>query len=231
MGRKKKEKQVDLKKELKDAVSALKTTCNDAAFFDSQMDRIMSLKGQMDVEPVRVAVWEKDVVREVKGDTYWISLTKDKAVYHTYGGYTVVADSRNANSLYLTIAGIVDWFENSDKMVDAVIPEWIAQREADEGRKLTPHETEEVRKEAFEALDTDCTAKIHVLNTPTWCFTDLATTYEIATTVVRTMGELTEKAFGEPLKEEDTDANAVFEDAVRGAEYIDKTIKEEKEKG
>lgn len=234
MARKKKEqntetKPIDLKKELKDAMAALKATCKDAAFFDSQMDRILSLKGQVDVEPVRVAIWEKDVKREVKGDTYWIALTKDKAVYHTYGGYTIVADSRNANSLYLTIAGIVDWFEDADKCVDAVLPDWVAQREADEGRKLLPSEEAEVRKEAYDALDIDKTAKIHVLNAPCWCFTDLVTTYDIASTVVHAINELTEKAFSEPLKEEDTEANADFEDAVRSAEHIGKVIKEEKE--
>ena len=221
-------KPTDLNKELKDAVAALKTQCKDVAFFDSQMDRILSLKGQVDVEPVRIAVWEKEVVREVKGDTYWIALTKTQAVYHTYGGYTIVADSRNASSLYQTIAGIVNWFEDADKCVDAVLPDWLAQREADEGRKLLPSEEAEVRKEAYEALDTDCNAKVHVLNAPCWCFTDLATTYDIAATVVHAMNDLTDKAFGEPLQEEDTEANADFEDAVRGAEHIGKIIEDKK---
>lgn len=233
MARKKKEqttesKPVDLKKELKDAVAALKATCKDAAFFDSQMDRILSLKGQVDVEPVRIAVWEKDVKKEVKGDTYYLALTKDKAVYHAYGGYTVVADSRNASSLYMTIAGMLGYLEHPDKTLDDVFPTMLIQKEEEEGRKLTPSETEAFKAECRKSLDTDFEAKLHVLNAPSWCYCDLSTTYEIATTVVSTLNTLTENAFNQPLQEEDTEANADFEDAVRGAEHIGRLIEEEK---
>ena len=221
-------KPTDLNKELKDAVAALKTQCKDAAFFDSQMDRIMSLKGQVDVEPVRIAVWEKEVVREVKGDTYWIALTKTQAIYHAYGGYTVVADSRNASSLYTTIAGMIGYLEDPEKTLGDVFPSMLAVKEDEEGRKLTDDELAAFREECRQSLETDFNAKLHVLNAVSWCYCDLATTYEIATTVVSTLNTLTENAFNAPLQEEDTESNADFEDAVRGAEHIGKIIEEEK---
>ena len=101
-------------------------------------------------------------------------------------------------------------------------------KEDEEGRKLTDDELAAFREECRQSLETDFNAKLHVLNAVSWCYCDLATTYDIATTVVHAMNDLTDKAFGEPLQEEDTEANADFEDAVRGAEHIGKIIEEEK---
>ena len=104
----------------------------------------------------------------------------------------------------------------------------LAVKEDEEGRKLTDDELAAFREECRKSLETDFNAKLHVLNAVSWCYCDLATTYEIATTVVSTLNTLTENAFNAPLQEEDTEANADFEDAVRGAEHIGKIIEEEK---
>lgn len=98
----------DIKAKMEQAVAELKTSCKDAAFFDRQIDRILSLKGQLDTEAVRLMVKESDVLKEYKGETFYVAVTKNGAMYHTYGGYTLFADNRNAQSLYLVLESIVD---------------------------------------------------------------------------------------------------------------------------
>lgn len=186
----------DLKAKLDKAVAELKTQCKDAHFFDTQMDRILSLKGQIDVEPVRLIVKEADVLKEYKGDTFWMAVTKQGAIFHTYGGYTVVADNRNASALYTVMSEMVDLLNTNE--------------------------------EADEMVIADLQCKMHLLAMPTWCFTDADATYNIASAVVGELTRLSERLTDEPLQEEDVQANAEFEDAVRGMNEIGKRIEEEK---
>lgn len=229
MAKKDKTQPTDLKTELDNAVAALKTQCKDAAFFDAQMERILSLKGQASVKPVRLIVEEKDIVREHKDKTFWIALTKKSAIYHAYGGYTVIADIRNVSSLYKTLSDMLDYLENPKAVTDACYGELLAEREENEGRALTEKERMEYRDTVSHAVSSDTEAKMHVLNAPTWCFTDIAATYEIATTVLSTLHVMLENAQNAALQDEDLDANADFEEAVRGAEHIGEMIKKEKE--
>lgn len=206
----KKEKQTEKKKsskkylneELDKQIATLKTQCNDAAFFDSIIDKILSLKGQIDTEAVRLIVKEKDVLREYKGDTFYIAITKQGALLHTYGGYSVFVSSRNYNSLYEALAYIVD--DMDDALANA---------------------TDEVRK----AIENDMMAKIHILLAPTWCFSSVEATYEIATKVVHELNAMVERAEELPLQEEDDKANADFEDSVMASESIGKRLEEERQ--
>lgn len=190
----------DLKEELEKNISALKTQCKDAAFFDATIDRILSLKGQIDTEAVRLIVKEKDVLREYKGDTFYIAITKRGALLHTYGGYSVFVSNRNYNSLYETLAYIVD--DMDDALANA---------------------TDEVRKD----IENDMMAKIHILLVPTWCFSSVEATYEIATKVVHELNAMVERVEELALQDEDDKANADFEDAVMASESIGKQLEEE----
>lgn len=206
----KKEKQTEKKKsskkylneELDKQIATLKTQCKDAAFFDSIIDKILSLKGQIDTEAVRLIVKEKDVLREYKGDTFYIAITKQGVLLHTYGGYSVFVSSRNYNILYEALAYIVD--DMDDALANA---------------------TDEVRK----AIENDMMAKIHILLAPTWCFSSVEATYEIATKVVHELNAMVERAEELPLQEEDDKANADFEDAVMASELIGKRLEEERQ--
>lgn len=198
----KKTKRTDLKSELDKQVAVLKTNCKDAAFFDSQIEKILSLKGQIDVEEVRLLIKEKDVLREYKGETFYIALTKKGAMFHSYSGYTVFATDRNLSSLYQTLAFFVD------DMAEAL-------EKADDEEKKN--------------IETDMMAKLHILLAPTWCFSDVNATFEIATTVVHELNAMADRLENEPLKEEDEKANADFEEAVKGAEYIGEKLEEEKQ--
>lgn len=197
---KKKSTNKDLKEELEKNVAALKTQCKDAAFFDATIDRILSLKGQIDTEAVRLMVKEKDVVREYKNDTFYIAITKQGALLHTYGGYSVFVSNRNYNSLYETLTYIVDDMEEA-----------------------LENATEEERKN----IETDMMAKLQILLAPTWCFGSVEATYEIATKVVHELNAMVERFEGQPLQDEDYEANANFEDAVMASESIGKQLEEE----
>lgn len=198
---KKKSASKDLKEELEKQVSTLKTQCKDAAFFDATIDRILSLKGQIDTEAVRLMVKEKDVVREYKNETFYIAITKQGALLHTYGGYSVFVSNRNYNSLYETLAYIVDDMEEA-----------------------LANATEEECKD----IETDMMAKLQILLCPTWCFGSVEATYEIATKVVHELNAMVERFEGQPLQEEDYEANANFEDAVMASESIGKQLEEER---
>lgn len=198
----KKSARKDLREELEKQVSTLKTQCKDASFFDATIERILSLKGQIDTEAVRLMVKEKDVVNEYKNDTFYIAITKQGALLHTYGGYSVFVSNRNYNSLYETLAYIVDDMEEA-----------------------LANATEEERKD----IETDMMAKMHILLAPTWCFGSVDATYEIATKVVHELNAMVERLEGQPLQEEDDEANANFEDAVMASEAIGKRLEEERQ--
>ena len=199
---KEKKQRKDLKAELDKQIATLKTNCKDASFFDSQIDKILSLKGQIDTEEVRLIVKEKDVLREYKGDTFYIAITKKGAMFHSYGGYTVFATDRNFSTLYQTLAFFVD------DMAEAL------EKASDEERK---------------DIEADMMAKLHILLAHTWCFSDVNATFEIATKVVHELNVLADRLENEPLKEEDEQANADFEEAVKGADFIGQKLEEEKQ--
>ena len=192
----------DLNEELDKQIATLKTQCKDAAFFDSIIDRILSLKGQIDTEAVRLIVKEKDVLREFKGDTFYIAITKQGALLHAYGGYSVFVSSRNYNSLYEALAYIVD--DMDDALANA---------------------TEEIRKD----IENDLMAKIHILLAPTWCFCDVEATYEIATKIVHELNELDARLKKMPLQEEDEEANLIFKEAALAADAIGRKLEEERD--
>lgn len=200
MAKQEKTSRKDIKKKMNDEIAALKTKCNDSKFFDSQIERILSLKGQLDVEEVRFIVKEKDVLREYKGDTFYIAITKKGALFHNYGGYSFFADNRNYSSLYQTLAYFVDNLG-----------------------KENPDLTDEDR----ENMELDFMAKTQIMLAPTWCFSDVDATYNIATVIVKELANMSEQAMEQPLSEEDEQANHDFEEAVRGAENIVGKLKQE----
>ncbi|MBQ4009639.1 MAG: hypothetical protein II604_02955 [Bacteroidales bacterium] len=189
----------DIKAELDKQIAILKTNCKDAAMFDAQIDKILSLKGQLDTDATRVLVKEKDVIKEYNGDTFYIALTKKGVMLHTHGGYTMLVTERNYNSLYLTLASF-----------------------------LEDYDEENMSDEEKEAKRLDMMAKIHVLLAPTWCFGDAEATFNIATSVVHELNAMTKRYEEMPLMEEDENANADLQEAVEAAETIGKKLEEEK---
>lgn len=186
--------------EMEREIAALCEACGNPAGFYTAMDRILSLKGQVDVEPVEFCIRQSDVVKRYTGETFEIVVTTGGAMYHTYGGYRVSASVRDF-SLYSTLVSMCDFLNGSG--------------------------TDGLTAEETEMAAGDVEAKSYVLSSLMWCFGDIDATYGIATAVVHEMAELAEKYWNEPLADEDHAANSEFEDAVMAIESVKESEREE----
>lgn len=95
----------ELKKKLDEVKAQIKANSKDAHFADNLISDLLSLKGQLDVEPLELNVGRK--IDDFKGETFEIVKTDRGVMYHEYGGYTVFTTENN-NALYTTLADYVD---------------------------------------------------------------------------------------------------------------------------
>lgn len=80
----------ELKKQLDEVVVQIKNNSKDAKFADALVDKLLSLKGQIDVEPARIHIEEKDVVKEYDNDAVRFVRCKDCIIFQAKGGMSVV---------------------------------------------------------------------------------------------------------------------------------------------
>lgn len=102
-----------LKERLDEVKNQLRTNAKDVHFFDKLIDEVLSLKGQLSVEPLELDCGKK--VKEVEGNTYRITLTSKGALYHEYGGYNVFVTPSN-KALYETLEDVVEHADEYAKM-------------------------------------------------------------------------------------------------------------------
>lgn len=187
-----------LKKKLDEAKKKIKANSKDAHFADALVDELLSLKGQLGIEPTLVHIPVDDVVKTLKGETFEMSLTKHgDAIYHVYGGYTIVADGNRMRSLANAIADYVVNQELVDKL-------------------------DEKEREAY---DLDLSASAYVLNIPMLAFSDPNLKYDLATRMVSWLRESYETALAQPLQEETREQDAAFEDAAKAIENLKENSK------
>lgn len=80
----------ELKKQLDEVVVQIKNNSKDAKFADSLVDKLLSLKGQMMIEPTRIHIEEKDVVKEYDNDAVRFVRCKNCIIFQAKGGLSVV---------------------------------------------------------------------------------------------------------------------------------------------
>ena len=193
----------DKKKVLKERFNEVKkqilANSKDSHWAKNAIDELVSLKGQLDHEPTIVYLPTKDVEKQFNGETYEMSIMKDgTAVYHTYGGYTVVAKP-NLTSL----AGTIEEYVNSKDYV------------------LTLSEEEKAN------LQLSLSAFSYIMSLPTFAFSDLAFTYDIAGSIVSFLREKSETLLNDELKDEtreDIEANELFREATVALQEIQEDI-------
>lgn len=95
----------ELKKKLDEVKAQIKANSKDTHFADTLISELLSLKGQIDVEPLELNVGKK--IDDFKGETFEIVKTDRGIMYHEYGGYTIYTTENN-NALYTTLADYVD---------------------------------------------------------------------------------------------------------------------------
>lgn len=93
-----------LKERLADVKKQLRTNAKDVHFFDKLIDEALSLKGQMDVDPIALDCGKEE--DEWAGKTFRITLTDKGVLYHEYGGYSVFVTPNNA-ALYDVLSDLV----------------------------------------------------------------------------------------------------------------------------
>lgn len=178
----------------------IKANSKDAHFADTLIDELLSLKGQADIAPTLVHIPIADVVKTFKGDTFEMSVTKKgDAIYHVYGGYTIIADGHRMQSLAHAIS---DYVMNQDLV-------------------------KELSEEAKELYNLDLSATAYVLNIPMIALSDYDFKYDLAAKVVSWVQKSYEDVLDMDLQEETREQDVAFEDATKALEELKASVKEE----
>lgn len=190
-----------LKSKLNELKTKIKTNSKDAHFAETLLDELLSIKGQIDVEPTLAHVPLSDVDRELDGETFTMAVLKNgDAVYHVRGGYTLIADGSRMFALAQTIK---DYVDSKDLLGEL----------SDEEREM---------------YELDMSASTYILNLPMYAFTDQEFKYDLATMCIKWLRESYDKALEEPLQEEDKELDDSFEDAAIALEDIKDGLKKTK---
>lgn len=188
-----------LKERLNDVKKKIKANSKDAHFAETLIDELLSLKGQLGIEPTLVHIPLNDVVKTLKGKTFEMSLTKHgDAIYHVYGGYTIIADGNRMPALAQTIGSYVTHQE-------------------------LVNELDEKEQELYVL---DLSATTHVLNIPMLAFGDQDLKYDLATIMIKWLRESYAKALGMPLQEETREQDVAFEKAAVALDEINNQTKD-----
>lgn len=187
----------ELKGKLDEVVAKIKVNSKDKHYADALVKELLSVKGQLDIEPTLIHLPVDDVVKKMESETFRIALLKSgEAVYHLKGGMDIVVQPK-ANSLYTFLSNMIELQEELDNF------------------------TEEERK----LLLDDITASTYVLNIPFIAFGDLDFKYKLAEVVVNYLVSLQDEYLNDvELQDETPDKNSIFEEAVMAFEEI---VKEE----
>lgn len=112
-----KKKRAQIWSEIEQAINQIKTNSKDAKFADKLIDKLMSLKGQYDVEPTRIHIPEKDVIKEYDNDNIRIVRCKGCIIWQHKGGHVVVVYP-TMRAEYEFLEGMLDLKDNYDKLSD-----------------------------------------------------------------------------------------------------------------
>lgn len=93
-----------LKERLDELVRQIKLNSKDAHFADKLISDLLSVKGQMGIEPIALDCGIE--VDEWRGETFRITLTDKGVLYHEYGGYSVFVTPNNV-ALYDVLSDLV----------------------------------------------------------------------------------------------------------------------------
>lgn len=103
--------------EIETVINQIKTNSKDAKFADKLIDKLMSLKGQYDVEPTRLFVPEKNVIKEYDNDNLRIVRCKDCIIWQHKGGFTFVVKP-TMRALYEYIGSMLAMKDRYDELTD-----------------------------------------------------------------------------------------------------------------
>lgn len=191
-----KESKVKLNKEIKEVCVKLKGICNDAKFADELIDRLLSLKGQYDLEPTLVHVPITSVIKTYDYGHFKLYRTDKGIVFHMAGVYQFIPP------ISQTLYGQLNWLlDQKDNLILL----------------------NEEQKEIYDAL---FGATMAILMAPGIAFSNEEYYIDIATYITQKQNELFEKLLNEDLHPEDPVADEEFNRTVEFAEQLKEEAKE-----
>ena len=192
---------IELKKRLAEIQNRIKANSKDARFADELSAELLSIKGQLDVEPTLVHIPISENAKTLQGDTFEMFSDTMGCAFHTYGGYTIYAKRNDGNNTFCD-----------------VIDDYVAN--AKERDNMTDEE-----KKSFDSI---LHAIVYCLNAPMLCCSDAELLFKVATDIVDYLVKVQEDALNADLKEETLKENEEFEGAMKAIESIkDQVDKEE----
>lgn len=96
-----------IKTEIEGITSKIVELSTDKDLTEKLISDVISLKGQYDIEPMRIHVREKDVIKEYNMDNIRIIRCRNCIIWQFKGGYEVIVKSR-MTSLYEFMDGLLD---------------------------------------------------------------------------------------------------------------------------
>lgn len=185
-----------LKKEIKNVSTQLKSLCNDAAFADTLIDKLLSLKGQYDIEPTLVHVPIESVIKEYDFGHFKFIRTNKYIIFHIAGMNMVIPP------MMQTLYGQINWLlDTKDKLP-------------------------ELSQEETEIYDLVFNATMVIMQNPVICFSNEKYYMEIAAEIAKRQNTLFESLLNEELKPEDSVADEEFNLNVEFAEQLKKEANE-----
>lgn len=172
----------ELKKQLDEVVVQIKNNSKDAKFADALVDKLLSLKGQMMIEPTRIHIEEKDVVKEYDNDAVRFVRCKDCIIFQAKGGLSVVVRP--------TMTAL---FEHLTVLLDM---------------KDRYEELDEEGKKSYELL---YSATVWMLEVPIFATCDDEMFFGVVNDVLARFNKFTETELNKDLQEETPKENAEFE--------------------
>lgn len=177
--------------EIETVINQIKTNSKDTKFADKLIDKLMSLKGQYDVEPTRLFVPEKDVIKEYDNDNLRIVRCKDCIIWQHKGGFTFVVKP-TMRALYEYIDGMLAMKDKYDELTD------------DE-------------KSLYDAAYFGMSI---ILQSPMFAVADDEFFVELATFIGEGVKKVSDKLLNHPLQEETPIENAEFETKMEVANEL-----------
>lgn len=168
----------------------IKEAAGSSETIGQDLDRIISIKGQLDVVPCEVIVESRDVIKEYDFGHYKFIRTK-KAIVYRSGGYDIVISPR-PNKLYGTIEYLLGLYDRMDELT-------IDERA--------------VYSSLFPIAVGFC-------NMPMSAFIEDRYTFEMYGHILKCMYDLNKRLMKKPLQEDDAKANAEFEAEVEMLESL-----------
>lgn len=181
----------ELKSKIDETINLIKTNSKDARFAEDLIDKLMSLKGQYDVEPMYVGIPMTDVEKEVDFGGFELVKCKGCIIYHIYGGVKKIVTPR-MTCLYKHLENLLFLKEALPTSSDIV-------------------------RENYEAV---LLATTQISNLETYASVDDEFMLGIYNDIVSRLEVLYKKLNTEELQPETPELNAAFENKLKIAEEV-----------